>query len=634
MRGDIGFFGLNEDVEELISKLIIEFRNLGWKIADSQRGTQEPHIRCLFLDYLSNPKSIIFDEIVKKIQEKNFDKFEIDVVDNIRKPENNFNLPERFNDKYDIIYINFPFGHPTTQLGLRINRNIGTNRTSFEMDFIDFIRKHLDENGRLIVLQPAIFLSDMQKSNTNLFKMIESVVDIGGVSPNTNVNYNLIMFQVNRLKDIDIWKKENFLKQLETGELKSELKLNKREFVSVPFHLTTQVLRGEFGDSVLLLEISKSWGKINLRDPKKMGVSYGRASISKKMDDIGAANLRKRTKRLKEEKKKLKELKNAIFIPTRFGNSKVECDKEKLRAWEYWYFELDEEKMNNKWLSYFLTEEQVCRDYLTSLMTGVTILNLSRKNISEMVVPIRGITEQEETLSTLALLNDYEEKIKTRKQELSIFNKTVSVLEDLDEMEENLTQLELKNFYEHKMEETEGIEFKSSLLVSVKGPYTVKPKKKEEYPKLSHEVVRAIAGMANRKTMDHGVVIVGLMEKKISKTGKNEILGLEYDFLNKIQNKDDWELHLRSTLKGILKDDFYINQLDIEWMKINNLTLCRISCPTIKYIREKQGIPKQRFIFVHGKNDKKEFWMRDGPQTKRIEDIEATSNYMTSYDLE
>ena len=238
--------------------------------------------------------------------------------------------------------------------------------------------------------------------------------------------------------------------------------------------------------------------------------------------EIFQINLRNQNKNKSEVIKKIKKLKNTVFIPTIPSiKNKVEENLKNLKDWVYWCVVLNEKLLYSEFVREYLNSVSG-KEQLLNMSTGSTIKHLDNTSVQKILIVNQPIKNQKETINNNKQIDDAIKKLQSLKD-----TETNSKMDfDPDLIFQKIPNFNLKKIL--SKEETATHEYKTSLRINIA---TNKPD-----DRIIHSALKTIVAFLNTKG---GNLIIGVSDDKT-------LVGLTVD---RFKNTDEWQLFLKDKIK-------------------------------------------------------------------------------------
>ena len=288
-------------------------------------------------------------------------------------------------------------------------------------------------------------------------------------------------------------------------------------------------------------------------------------------------SLRPKDKKRIENLKKIKKLKNVIFIPTiPSRTNSVENHHLFLKDWEYWCFELDPAKFHAGYLANWFNTKLPKEQLIRLAPSGNYMKKIGRKDIKRIYVIKHSIEQQHIHNETLNLLEKIKNNIKKIEESNSFDPREINIetiIEDIDE---------LKILRLVTLDESLSHEYKSTLR------YDLKSKQFAE-----HITVSALKTITAFLNSEGGNLVIGIGRDK-------ELIGLEIEG----KDMDKWQLFLNNKIRDNIGKKFLETYIKTEIKKFKDKKIAIISC---------KQIPKDDSASLNN-----EIYVRHGPLTEKL----------------
>jgi len=465
-------------------------------------------------------------------------------------------------NKFDFIVGDFPFGlnrvEPLLTFKPKINKN---------WNFIYEGLQRLTENGHAFFLvEPAILFSTVGKSylsaleKENFYYNAAFNVPEKIFQPQTSFRPILLSFSKKQTSDLFISElneenikiiSKNYKTWANSNNIETGILINKSEFESFSkFKIKTQIAKL----------------KTQYKDYKNYKITDISFSIN-----------------LTREQFEPKE--NCIYIP-KIGNSQVvsSIKDTKIKHQNYFQVELNPKFAIAEYLKLFYKSE-LGRLILNSLSTDSFIPHINKTDISESLVALPNIPDQEVLVHTNSKLEELQKTIDDLQLELSLNPKNTDViLEKVDSIQGPLKSLSQEDEILSLIRKGEGkyIEFKQTFSKNIRTN-----QKDREIEKSS---LKNIVGFLNA---EGGTLLIGVSDEGI-------VTGIENDFF---KSNDKYLLHFKNLIKSKIGSSFY-PLIDFDIFSVLGKKVLKVDC---------KASTEPCFY------EETEFYVRTNPATDRLE---------------
>lgn len=308
---------------------------------------------------------------------------------------------------------------------------------------------------------------------------------------------------------------------------------------------------------------------------------------------------------------------NVIFL--RKDNPVSTINKQNAIQWKRGYvaIELDNEKVNNKYLDYLFTRS-VGKYMLDTIIHGNVVRSINKKLFLSMPLLLPNLDTQDTVVNIRSEIDKKMNELNEMKNLLHRLDDPESIRNELEKIKTSSDNLESLLY----LEEGSKLEFKSSLWRNFKGNEPIMEQTSKN-SKLEDAVIKTICAFLNT---EGGVLLIGVSDTKMS-DGRSIITGIEEDYTwckKNNQNQDGFG----QSIENIIRDKLTSSLTPLEkhisksFHIVDGKTICKIDiipAPT-------NGYGYAVFAKMSDMNEPRLF-IRSG-ETTTMQSPESQTNYI------
>jgi len=406
---------MEEYIEGASTVLIAE----GEKFVPNLKTTVDAHLDC---DFTITSQNALYVKVIERVFEG---------YDNVTVIETNIYKYGFLNEKFDRILSVPVFG----------GRDLAEDADNFmcretDMVALENLLLHLSASGELAIVMPARItfagghVNDLRKFVTQMYKL-EMIAELpDGIFQNTGIKTYLITVGSGRTEDVIIRKYEALGRKTKRGPVK-QMKISEDTFA-----MQEEIEEnGDWNIDKLLAQQNEDYMKYQASDLRKIPLGevaeiFRGKAVSKKdqTGDIGVVNISNIGQydidydgldKIEEEERKVQNyiLKEGdVVLPARgtairsavFHEQTYPC----IASSNVIVIRLDQKKMNSTYLKVFI-DSPIGNSMIGSLQQGMTVMNISYRDLNVLEVPFPSIDEQGK------IAKEYEDSYKQYKESIS-----------------------------------------------------------------------------------------------------------------------------------------------------------------------------------------------------------------------
>lgn len=420
---------MNDQIEGGTTVLIAD----GEKFVPNLRSTIDAHLDC---NFTITTQSAMYAKVIKRIFEG---------YDNVKVKETSIYKYSFLNEQFDRI-LSVPIFN---------GRDLAEDEKNFmcrQTDMVAFenLLLHLSPIGKLIIVLPARItfsggrISDLRKFVTQMYKL-EMIAELPeGIFQNTGIKTFLITAAAGRTEDVVIRRYAAIDRKSKRGSFE------KMDITDDTFAMLEELEEiGDWSIDKLLTQQNEEYMKYQSSDTKKIQLGevaeiFRGKSVSKKdtNGDIGVVNISNigqfeidysSLDKLDEEERKVQSYllqEGDVLVPARgtairtavFEKQNYPC----IASSNVIIIRPDPRKLNGTYLKIFL-DSPIGNSLISSLQQGMTVMNISYKDLNVLEVPFPALDEQERIANEYK--ESYTEYVKSISEAEKRWNDTLSKLQ-------------------------------------------------------------------------------------------------------------------------------------------------------------------------------------------------------------
>jgi predicted HTH transcriptional regulator len=311
---------------------------------------------------------------------------------------------------------------------------------------------------------------------------------------------------------------------------------------------------------------------------------------------------------------------NVVFL--RKDNPVSTINKQDAIKWKRGYvaIELDNEKVNNKYLDYLFTRS-VGKYMLDTIIHGNVVRSINKKLFLSMPLLLPNLDTQDNVVNIRNEIDKKMNELKEMKNLLHRLDNPESIRNELEKIKTSNDNLESLLY----LEEGSKLEFKSSLWRKFKGNEPIMEQTSKDL-KLEDAVIKTICAFLNT---EGGTLLIGVSDTKLS-DGRSIITGIEEDYIWCKKNNPNQD-GFGQSIENIIRDKLTSSLTPLEkhisksFHIADGKTICKIDvipAPT-------NGHGYAVFAKVSKVNEKRLF-IRSG-ETTTMQSPESQTNYIVGH---